>query len=186
MIAGNDKKLDDIQPGVAAIIQALEQYDRTWQDRLNESEAIRGKLEEEIENLHTEREQRTQPPGGIVDAMLRSRLLPLGSSPLDTLIREAGVVLEDRLRSLAPAGSTSYGIRLVEDVLSPQNGTLVFSSHAGEQEGVYMLFRGAMQFIRNPPMHRLIEYHEDTAHLFISLIDSLLSLLAEGEKRRDA
>jgi hypothetical protein len=186
------KPAHDIQPESAGIIQVLEHYDRTWQHRLDESETTRSKLQEEIdnlrkeiENLRKERERRTQPHSGIVDETLRSRLVPLGSSPLDTLIREAGVVLEDRLRTHARAGSTNFGKSLVDEVLNPRNGTLVFSSHEGEREGVYMLFRGAMQFIRNPPMHRLIEYHEDTAALFIRLIDSLLSLLAEGEVRQN-
>jgi hypothetical protein len=58
---------------------------------------------------------------------------------------------------------------------------LSFSSHPGEQEGVRMLYRGAMQFIRNPPMHRPIGYAEDTARLLIRLIDSLLRLLDEGK-----
>ena len=52
-----------------------------------------------------------------------------------------------------------------------------------------MLYRGAMQFIRNPPMHKLIQYPESTVRLFLRLIDSLLRLLSEleplGEVRVD-
>ena len=44
-----------------------------------------------------------------------------------------------------------------------------------------MLYRGAMQFIRNPPMHKLVEYKEETARLLLRLIDSLLQLLSEAE-----
>ena len=100
------------------------------------------------------------------------------------MIREAGVVLEDRLRAMGKAGSDLEGVRLVDALLTPGKGRLMFSRHTGEQDGVRMLYRGAMQFIRNPPMHKLIEYPEDTARLFIRLIDSLLQLLSEAEQRQ--
>ncbi|MBN1935729.1 MAG: hypothetical protein JW934_13760 [Anaerolineae bacterium] len=61
---------------------------------------------------------------------------------------------------------------------------LIFSSHSGEQDGVRVLYRGAMQFIRNPPMHKLIEYPENTARLLIRLVDSLLQLLSEAKLRQ--
>jgi hypothetical protein len=117
--------------------------------------------------------------GEVTDTILKERLSRLRSAPLDTLIREAGVILEDRLRIVGEVDSTLHGVNLVDTVLSAERGTLVFSSNPGEQEGVKMLYRGAMQFIRNPPMHKLIEYPESTARLFIRLIDSLLQLLSE-------
>ena len=43
-----------------------------------------------------------------------------------------------------------------------------------------MLYRGAMQFIRNPPMHKLADYPLETARVFIRLIDSLLLLLPKS------
>ena len=120
----------------------------------------------------------------INDLELKKRLSKLGSPHLDTLIREAGVVLEDRLRAMGKAGSDLEGVKLVDALLSPDKKKLVFSSHSGEQEGVWMLYRGAMQFIRNPPMHKLIEYRANTARLFIRLVDSLLQLLSEAELRQ--
>ena len=53
---------------------------------------------------------------------------------------------------------------------------------SGEQEGVRMLYRVAMQFIRNPVMDKLIEYRESTASLFVRIVDSLLQLLSEAEQ----
>jgi len=120
----------------------------------------------------------------ILDAGLRKRLSRLGSAPLDTVIREAGVVLENRLRAVGGVDSTEHGAGLVDAVLSSEKGTLIFSSHTGEQKGVWMLYRGAMQFVRNPPMHRLIDYPKDVARLFIRLIDTLLQLLSELEPRQ--
>jgi len=113
----------------------------------------------------------------INDPALKKRLSPLGSPHLDTLIREAGVVLEDRLRSVS--GLNEDGVRLVDAAFSPGDKMLRFSQHPGEQEGVKMLYRGAMQFIRNPPMHKLVDYPVDTARILIRLIDSLLLLLPE-------
>ncbi len=113
----------------------------------------------------------------INDPALKKRLSKLGSPHLDTLIRESGVVLEDRLRSVS--GLNEDGVRLVDAAFSPGDKMLRFSQHPGEQEGVKMLYRGAMQFIRNPPMHKLVDYPIDTAKVLIRLIDSLLLLLPE-------
>ena len=123
----------------------------------------------------------------ITDEALRKRIEPLfrlPSLPLDTIVREASVVLEHRLRAVVGANSSLTGVNLVEAVLNKEKGALIFSSHPAEQDGVRMLYRGAMQFIRNPPMHKLMEYSEDTARLLIRLIDSLLQLLSEGEPRQ--
>ncbi len=117
----------------------------------------------------------------VADKALKTRLFKLGAVPADTMIREAGVLLEDRLRTVGGAPSSLTGVSLVDAVLTPGKEKLSFSAHPAEQDGVRMLFRGAMQFIRNPPMHKLIEYPEDTAQLLIRLIDSLLQLLKEGE-----
>jgi len=115
----------------------------------------------------------------INDHELRQRFSKLGSPHLDTLIREAGVVLEDRLRS-ASGHTTLYGVELVDAALGTGDKALKFSLHPGEQEGARMLYRGAMQFIRNPPMHKLADYPLETARVFIRLIDSLLLLLPKS------
>lgn len=107
---------------------------------------------------------------------LKARINRLSSAPLDTVIREAGVVFEHYLRNKVDPNSTKYGVDLIDDALK-SGDKLVFSSHGGEQQGVYYLFRGAMQFIRNPPMHKIIDYPEIMALQFLRLIDSLLILL---------
>lgn len=118
----------------------------------------------------------------VFDEELKERLARLGDPPLDTIIREAGVVLEHRLRSVGGIDRNLYGARLVDSVVG-ENGVLIFSSNPREQEGVKMLYRGAMQFIRNPPMHNLIEYKEITARLYVRLIDTLLQFLTELQPR---
>jgi hypothetical protein len=107
---------------------------------------------------------------------LKARLVRLSSAPLDTVIREAGVVFEHYLRNKVDPNSARHGVDLIDDALKP-GGRLVFSSHPGEQQGVQYLYRGAMQFIRNPPMHKIIDYPESMVQQFLRLIDSLMMLL---------
>jgi hypothetical protein len=107
---------------------------------------------------------------------LKARLAKLTSAPLDTVIREAGVMFEHHLRNKSDPNSSKHGVDLIDDALKP-GGKLVFSSHPGEQQGIQFLFRGAVQFIRNPPMHRIIDYPESMAQQFLRLIDSLMILL---------
>jgi hypothetical protein len=114
----------------------------------------------------------------IDDKILRQRLQRLGTAPLDTIIREAGVILEDRIRQVANETDQSlHGISLVDAVLTPGKAKIVFSKLPAEQDGARLLFRGAIQFIRNPAMHHLIDYPEKEADIFLQVIDSLLQLL---------
>jgi hypothetical protein len=107
---------------------------------------------------------------------LKARLGRLAFAPLDTVMREAGVVFEHHLRKKVDADTSKHGVDLIDEALKP-GGRLVFSSHVGEQQGVQFLYRGAMQFIRNPPMHKIIDYPESMAQQFLRLIDALMMLL---------
>jgi uncharacterized protein (TIGR02391 family) len=97
-------------------------------------------------------------------------------------VRRAGVVLEERIRrSIGGDGPERFkqGVGLVDYALTPNSGKLVISDHPAEQEGVRMLFRGALQFVRNPPSHKKIRYTETEARHAIGLIDYLLLLLQQ-------
>ena len=120
----------------------------------------------------------------IGDKALKKRLSTLGAPPLDTLLREAGVVLEDRLRSVS--GLKEDGVRLVDEALAPDKKRLILSLHPGEQDGFRMLYRGAMQASRNPPMHKLIDFSVQRAITLLRLIDSLLLLLPESDPADEA
>lgn len=177
-------KSPEVQPKSLKILQVLQEYEMGWQERLQEAENRANAAEQENRKLSEKLRQSNSALREITDEVLKKRIGTLLESPLDTMIREAGVVLEDRLRAKGKAGSDLTGVKLVDDLLTPEKGKLVFSSHYGEQEGVRMLYRGAMQFIRNPPMHKLVEYPENTARLLIRLVDSLLQLLSEAELRQ--
>ena len=149
----------------------------------SEAEARATAAEQEVKKLADKLRQNSSVLGEVTDDVLRKRIGALRDSPLDTVIREASVVLEDRLRGAGAVGSELEGVRLVDAILSPERAKLVFSSHSGEQDGVRMLYRGAMQFIRNPPMHKLTDYDEGMARLLVRLVDSLLQLLAAAQPR---
>ena len=172
-------------PLLNSLFQVIQDFEKAHQEKLNVAEVTIKKLEEENNQIRQELDKSTSILGDVTDETLKKRLSSLGASPLDTLVREAGVVLEDRLRRAIGHSDTSLsGVYLVDAALDPDKGTLIFSSHRGEQEGVKMLYRGAMQFIRNPPMHNLIEYQASTAQLLIRLIDSLLRLLSEAKSKK--
>jgi hypothetical protein len=186
LISGNDKKSYDMQPKSMAIIQLLEQYDREWQKRLEESEAERRHLQAENEAIRRKLEKSTSILNEVTDDELRDRIRPLlalKQLSSDTLVREASAVFEHRLRTAHGLESTEYGVRLVGALLNPESGTLVFSQDANAQRGVMMLYEGALKFIRNPPMHGLVEYSETRVRIYIRMLDSLLQLLSESERR---
>lgn len=104
-------------------------------------------------------------------------------------IRRAGVVLEMRLRkTIGGDGPERFkqGVDLVDYALIPGSGRLIISDHPAEQEGVRMLFRGAVQFVRNPPSHKKLQYTELEARQAVGLIDYLLSLLRQAKPRDES
>jgi len=106
----------------------------------------------------------------------------------DTLIdavRRAGVVLETRIKSvIGGEGPEKFktGVDLVEYAFTPKSGMLTIRDHPAEQDGVKLLFKGAFQFVRNPPSHKKIQYSEIEARQTVTLIDYLLSLLRQAKK----
>ena len=109
------------------------------------------------------------------DSMLKQRLSKLGTPPLDTLLREAGVVLEERLRSAS--GVKEDGTKLADEALAPEKKRVILSLHPGEQDGFRNLYKGALQAIRNPVMHKLLDFSVERTIMLLRLVDSLLYLL---------
>jgi hypothetical protein len=166
------------------VSQIIAEHEAALREELLEAQRRISELEQENEKLREQPHGRRSLLDEITDAALKEQLAPLFKLDplrLDMVIREAGIALEHKLRTESGADSRLYGVELVDAVLKPQKPMITFSSHRGEQEGARMLYRGAMQFIRNPPMHRPMKYAEDTARLFIRLIDSLLLLLPKHE-----
>jgi uncharacterized protein (TIGR02391 family) len=156
--------------------QAIERLERHNQQLRAENELLQVKLKQELSGSHHR----------IVDDELRAdcaKYLMHKDSYIDAL-RRAGVVLEERLRkTLGRDGHGKNGVELVDASLSPKSGKVIITDHPAEQEGVYLLFRGAIQFVRNPPAHKKVQYTELEAWQSISLIDYLLLLLQQARLR---
>ena len=80
---------------------------------------------------------------------------------------------------------SKHGVELVDYALKKDGGRLVISEHPTEQEGIHMLFRGAVQFVRNPPMHKKLQYTEAEVRGAIGLIDYMLLLLQRAKLRQE-
>ena len=183
-----EKKIDDV--GIVPrfksrdkltneIVQLVNNYFMDMEKSRVELKQRVVELELENKRLNEELKKDKSIMEEISDIELRNRVALLESVPLDVLIREAGVILEVRIRRTAGIESNEVGAKLVDEIFNPQTGLLIYSENYGEQQGIQMLFRGAMQFIRNPPMHKQIEYPEGTARNLMKMIDSLLQLLSE-------
>ncbi len=101
-------------------------------------------------------------------------------------IRRAGIVLEERLRKTIGGNgpeNSKNGVELVDYAVRKDSGQLIIRQHPAEQEGVHMLFRGAVQLLRNPPSHKKMRYTEVEAVQAIGLIDFLLYLLKQAKSK---
>lgn len=119
----------------------------------------------------------------IQDRVLQERCAKLlaADAHFDTIIREAAVVLEDRVRE-AVGGSALTGVPLMEHAFSAKSPRLRLSTDSQEQLGAMQLYRGTMAFFRNPVGHQLKHtYTRDDATRFVAMVDLLLALLAKAE-----
>jgi hypothetical protein len=125
-------------------------------------------------------------PTRIVDAVLCERVGDLLNAPghFDRVISQAGVVLEDRVRSRIGAAPETLGLNLMTEAFRTQTGRLVVSSVEAEQEGVHQLFRGIIGFLKNPPSHRIITtYTREQAVAVVEFVDFLLGILGTAQDR---
>jgi uncharacterized protein (TIGR02391 family) len=123
-----------------------------------------------------------------VDDELRERCLDLLVRPgkADTAVREACVLLEDRIRKVAGLRQDVFGVDVVDQALGQKSGVLLFSDVPAEQQGIHSLYRGVIGFFKNPTSHRLIEDYDVTrARQVVGLIDTLLCSLRDASKRTE-
>jgi uncharacterized protein (TIGR02391 family) len=124
------------------------------------------------------------PSSLIADDELRRRCEDLlaAEDHHDRVIREACVILEDRVRkALGTAGKGLIGVTLMERAFSPKNGLLGLSEHDQEQVGAMQVYRGVMAFFRNPAGHNLVDsYTQEDALRFVVFVDLLLALVGRA------
>lgn len=176
---------EEIQRLLAPVQQALRERQQTIAE-LTESNQ---KLHAELARLQAVLQDRREVVHHrIVDKELSddcARHLDKQETFIDA-IRRAGVVLEERLKDTVGddgPGKFKEGVELVDYALMPNTGKLMISDHPAEQDGVRMLFRGAVQFVRNPPAHKKVQYTELQAWQTVGLIDYLLLLLQQARRR---
>lgn len=119
-------------------------------------------------------------PSLIADDELRQRCEDILTAErhFDRVIREACVILENRVRTTIGGSQQMTGIPLMEQAFSPKNLLLPFSNVEQEQLGVMQLYRGTIAFFRNSTGHHLIDtYSQDDALRFVAWIDLLLAML---------
>ncbi len=123
------------------------------------------------------------PHSLITDDELRSRCLDLieRETHYDRAVREACVVLEDRVRKAIGAGRDAYGTDLMNRAFNADRGPLRLSQQRSEQTGVMHLYAGMMGFFRNSAGHNLVDdYTQDDALRFVAFVDLLLSMVARA------
>lgn len=121
----------------------------------------------------------------IKDLELRRRCLDLvikfqhdgDSDRLDSVVREATVVLEGRLRDLLQDNEGIPVKKLIENAFG-SNPKIPVTSVPAELQGVHALFRGTFGFIRNRHHHKLsTELQVIEVIQILGFIDYLLALL---------
>ena len=160
-------------------------------------------LNESIGNIETGiiPAEKQKPILPIKDQTLSKRCSDILNSPgnFDRVIREATLILEDRLRSsvpheklceLIPLAKNQVGEPLAAKLLSPDNPIIVISENKQERSAFLKIVIGIVSYLRNPSHHSL---NDDTkwslAWSVVGVIDSLLSELdnayISGEKPKN-
>lgn len=102
----------------------------------------------------------------------------------DRAIDDAVTVLEDRLRTLAELPKSDFGVRLANKALRKDDGKLILSEEANEQESFHFLYRGMLGALKNPTSHsRFRNIPDIRAIQVVQFVDYLVGLLQEAKKR---
>jgi hypothetical protein len=129
----------------------------------------------------------TNPEGLIRDQQLRERVSHLlaNDNQLDTAVREAFVVLEERIRARGEHGPLVVGVDLMLAAFGKGTGSLILSAQDPEQDGAHLTFRGLTMWVRNAFGHRVIDATTPgDAIRIIAFIDYLLEEVGRARRRR--
>ncbi len=109
---------------------------------------------------------------------------PTHQDRFDTVLRDAGVVIESRIREATGLAESLIGEVLLARAFAADTGELIFSNDKNEQKAVHLLFLGFFGFIRNSVNHRLVPtYTKERAAQVLGMADYLLFLLSQGRRR---
>jgi hypothetical protein len=109
---------------------------------------------------------------------------PTHQDRFDTVLRDASVVIESRIRETTGLPDSLIGQPLLARALAPDTGELIFSDDKNEQSAFHLLFIGFFGSIRNSVNHRLVPtYTKERAAQVLGMADYLLFLLSQGQRR---
>jgi len=153
-----------------------------------DSQRVKLASPEELANLMSDLSEtlKLEAREALTDAELATRCSHLLGRPqqLDTAVREACVILEDRLRKAIGADTSVYGVKLAAAALNPPNAPLQLSDDEAEQQALHHLYRGVLGFFGNPTHHRLIEFSMKEATQIVIMIDLMLDLIRRAVEKR--
>jgi hypothetical protein len=114
-----------------------------------------------------------------IGAAIRQRAEPLVSiSFYDTAVREAGIILESRLREVT--GSTNFGQGLVDEYYK-----LLCARYQGNPRAIFKILRSELRtifkFVRNDFAHALHDITKDQCHVLLDRISTALERINEIE-----
>lgn len=93
--------------------------------------------------------------------------------PYRIAIKEALLTLETKIQDLLKLDSTWYGVKLIDEV---RHRKIFDRNDRSESDGLYFLFRGAIQWLRNPAGHKKINYTKEDALKIVLFSDYLIKL----------
>ena len=118
-------------------------------------------------------------PSLIADDQLRRRCEDLltADEHHDRVVREACVILEDRVRKTIGADKGLVGVPLMQKAFG-KNGLLRLSEQDQEQVGAMQIYSGVMAFFRNAAGHNVVDsYTPEDALRFVVFVDLLLGMV---------
>lgn len=125
-------------------------------------------------------------PTLIADEELRRRCLDLliADAHYDRVIREASVILENRVRQTIGAAPDLVGVALMDQGFRQESPKIRLSDVPNEQTGAHHLYRGIIAFFRNSTGHHVSEeYSQEDALRFLVMVDLLLGLITRSNTK---
>lgn len=101
--------------------------------------------------------------------------------PYRNSIREALLTLETTIQNKLGLDSSYYGMKLIKEMKSKG----IFQRNiSSEEQGLYFLFAGAIEWLRNPASHKKIQYSKQDALKIILFIDHLIDLFDDLNSKK--
>ena len=119
------------------------------------------------------------------DLELRERCLDVlqRTRQIDSLVRDAMAVLEDRLKEMPDMPAQKGRRSLAPNALHPDSGIYLIGDDRGQQDAAQQLFQGMLGFFANPIAHGLHEIDSIEGHQIVGFVDTLLNLLSQATRR---